>query len=148
MSVPESGKECRWRVVPDKATTTELERSGVYVNAQQLQNSQSAQALAGQTASSAESFRPGSTIPGNAWEKAVVRPSRPGVKPFVQGAGVLSVPGCLMLSGYPVVGVVLFCVASAIYSAVLLVALFGPPEISRRGFRLLGMAEEPSCRQS
>jgi hypothetical protein len=51
----------------------------------------------------------------------------------------------LLLSGYPVVGIVLFCVAAAIYSAVLLVALFGPPEISRRGFRLLGIAEDPAA---
>jgi hypothetical protein len=102
----------------------------------QLQNSQPTRAITGTTAPLSEPIRPDSTILGDAWQKAVVRPSRLDVKPFAQGAGVLSVTGCLMLSGYPIVGIVLFCVASAIYSVVLLVALFGAPEISRRAFRL------------
>ena len=119
----------------------------MYVNAPQSQNSHPAGTITGITAPSVEPTLPGSAVPGNACEKAVVRPGRSGVKPVAQGAGVLSVPGCLLLSGYPVVGIVLFCVAAAIYSAVLLVALFGPPEISRRGFRLLGIADNPSCRQ-
>ena len=148
MSIPGSRKERRRRAAAGKATAAAyFERSSVYVNAPQSQNSHPARTITGITAPSVEPALPGSAVPGNAWEKAVVRPGRSGVKPVAQGAGVLSVPGCLLLSGYPVVGIVLFCVAAAIYSAALLVALFGPPEISRRGFRLLGMADDPSCRQ-
>lgn len=72
------------------------------------------------------------------------RSGRPGVRPVVQGVGVLSVPGGLVLSGHPVAGIVFFSMAAACYGLVLLSALFGSPEISRRGFRLLGMAEGPT----
>jgi hypothetical protein len=146
MSVSGSGKERRRRAVPGKATTAYLERPSVYVNAPQSQNSHPGRTTTGITATSVEPILPGSSAPSTAWGKVVALPGRPGVKPFAQSAGVLSVPGCLLLSGYPVVGIVLFCVAAAIYSSILLVALFGPPEISRRGFRLLGIAEEPGCR--
>lgn len=148
MSVAGAGEERRDLAVHGMATTAELERSDVYVNTPQLQNSQPTRATTGTTAPLSEPIRPGNTIPGDVRQRAVVRPSRPGVKPFVQGAGVLSIPGCLMLSGYAIVGIILFCVASAIYSVVLLVALFGTPEISRRAFRLLGVAEESSRGQS
>ena len=63
-------------------------------------------------------------------------------KPIAQGAGILSVPGGgLVLSGHPAVGVMLFCVAAGLYGVAVLAALFGPREISRRAFRLLGAAE-------
>lgn len=146
MSMPGSRKERRRRTASGQARTAAyLERSSVYVNAPQSQNSHPARTMIGITAPSVEPTPPGNAVPGNAWERAVVRPGRSGVKPVAQGAGILSVPGCLLLSGHPVVGIVLFCATAAIYSAVLLVALFGPPEISRRGFRLLGIAEDPTA---
>lgn len=71
-----------------------------------------------------------------------VRLGAPGVRPVVQGVGILSVPGGLVLSGHPGVGVVFLSLAAGFYGLVLLSALFGSAEISRRGFRLLGMAED------
>jgi hypothetical protein len=64
----------------------------------------------------------------------------PGVRPVVQGVGILSVPGGLVLSGHPVVGVIGLFIAMGLYGLVLLCALFGTAEISRRGFLLLGVA--------
>jgi hypothetical protein len=58
-----------------------------YVNAPQSQNSHPARTITGITAPSVEPTLPGSAVPGNAWEKAVVRPVRSGAKPAAQLAG-------------------------------------------------------------
>jgi hypothetical protein len=49
-----------------------------------------------------------------------------------------------VLFGHPTAAIVFFSLAAACYGLVLLSALFGSTEISRRGFRLLGMAENPT----
>jgi hypothetical protein len=145
VSVPGSRKGHRRPSTSGKeANAAGLERSSAYVNAAQSLNSHSARPMIGITAPSGEPTLPGGPVPCNAWGKVVTRASWSGVRPVAQGAGILSVPGSLILSGHPVVGIVLFSIASAIYSVVLLAALFGPPEISRRGFRLLGIAEDPT----
>lgn len=69
------------------------------------------------------------------------RAGRPAIRPVVQGVGVLSVPGGLVLSGHPIAGIVFFSLAATCYGLVLLSALFGSPEISRRGFLLLGISK-------
>ena len=82
--------------------------------------------------------------PDNAGRRAVARLGRSGVKSVTQGMGVLSVPGGLVLSGHPAAGIVFFSIAAGSYGLILLSALFGSTEISRRGFRLLGRAENPT----
>ena len=64
MSIPGSRKERRRRAAPGKATTAAyLERSSVYVNAPQSQNSHPARTITGITAPSVEPTLPGS-LPG------------------------------------------------------------------------------------
>jgi hypothetical protein len=80
--------------------------------------------------------------PGGNGGRGSARLGGHGVRPVVQGVGILSVPGGLVLSGHPEAGVVFFSLAAGFYGLVLLSALFGSAEISRRGFRLLGIAED------
>lgn len=92
MSMPGSRKERRRRAAHGKAPTASyLERSSVYVNAPQSQNSHPARTMIGITAPSVEPTLPGSAVPSNAWEKAVARRGWSDVKPVAKGAGVQAV---------------------------------------------------------